>query len=425
MDLASLMHQSQGTLGIAVILILCVLLSENRRALPKPLWIGGALLMQLVLAFIITGVPAVWAAVTYANGAIDAVQTATFAGSSYIFGYLGGAKAPFVLAPGESAPLVIAFQILPLVIVFSALSALLWHWRVLPGIARGISWLLRRTLGVSGTEGLGAGATLFLGVVETPLVLRGLFETASRSQLFAVMVLIMSTISGTVLGLYATTLTGVIPNPVGHMITASIISLPAGLLVARLMVPRETASEEPDARFSLEYRGSMDAIIRGTLDGVQLFLAVIGVIIVTFALVNLCDQVFAIMPDVRGAPLSLKRIMGWIFSPFMWLIGVPWKDANAAGALMGTKSIFNEYVAYLDFAKAPASAFSPRSRLIIAYALCSMADLASIGLLVSGIAALAPSRRAEIISLGFKSWIAGSLASLMTGAVIGLVTFGA
>ncbi len=409
-------------MGVVLIVLLAWAFSENRKQLPSWRWIGGAMLLQLALAILIVRVPLIWDAINLANHAVQAIEKATLVGSSYMFGYLGGAPLPFPMAEGSQPPLIIAFQILPLVIVFSAISALLWHWKILSWIVRGLSWALQRTLGVSGVVGLGGGANIFLGVVEAPLVLRAYFERMSRSELFMVMALTMSTISGAILILYATTLSKTVPNAVGHMISASLISLPAAVLIARLMLPGDgsTATDPDDT--SLKYDSSIDAIIRGTMDGIQLFLAVIGVIIVVFALVALVDQMLGVLPMVGGEELTLRRMFGWLFAPLMWAIGVPWSEAPTAGALMGTKAILNEYVAYLDLAALPAGELGPRSQLIVTYALCGVANLASIGLLVSTIGTLCPDRRGEAAALGVKSWIAGNLASAMTGAVIGLVT---
>lgn len=409
-------------MGVVLIVLLAWAFSENRKQLPSWRWIGGAMLLQLALAILIVRVPLIWDAINLANHAVQAIEKATLVGSSYMFGYLGGAPLPFPMAEGSQPPLIIAFQILPLVIVFSAISALLWHWKILSWIVRGLSWALQRTLGVSGVVGLGGGANIFLGVVEAPLVLRAYFERMSRSELFMVMALTMSTISGAILILYATTLSKTVPNAVGHMTSASLISLPAAVLIARLMLPGDgsTATDPDDT--SLKYDSSIDAIIRGTMDGIQLFLAVIGVIIVVFALVALVDQMLGVLPMVGGEELTLRRMFGWLFAPLMWAIGVPWSEAPTAGALMGTKAILNEYVAYLDLAALPAGELGPRSQLIVTYALCGVANLASIGLLVSTIGTLCPDRRGEAAALGVKSWIAGNLASAMTGAVIGLVT---
>lgn len=418
----AVLQQLQGLIGIALVVLIAWAVSENRTAFPGWRWVGGALLLQIIIALLIVRVPFVWDVVMLANYAVLAIEKATLVGSSYMFGYTGGGDLPFVLKDGAQPPLIIAFQILPLVIVFSALSALLWHWKILSLIVRGLSWALRKTMGVSGVVGLSAGANIFLGVVEAPLVVRAYFEKMSRSELFAVMVLAMATISGAILILYAQTLSKTVPDAVGHMISASLIVLPASILIARLMVPGDgdTAMDPDDT--SLKYESSIDAVITGTMDGVQLFLAVIGVIIVVFALVALVDQMLTVLPLVDGAPITLRRFFGWIFAPLMWAIGVPWQDAGTAGGLMGTKAILNEYVAYLDMAALSEGALGVRSKLIVTYALCGFANLASVGLLVSTIGTLCPARRAEAASLGMKSWLAGNLASLMTGAMIGLVT---
>jgi CNT family concentrative nucleoside transporter len=429
MSAGELFDQLRGIIGMVVLLAIAWAVSENRKGLPGWRWIIGALALQGLLAVLIVRVPMVWAAVGLVNNAVRAVEAATLRGSSYMFGYLGGAELPFVLKPGAQPPLVIAFQILPLVIVFSALSALLWHWGVLRWLVNGLAFLLRRSLAVSGPVGLAGGAALFLGVVETPLVTRAYFARASRSELFQLMVLAMATISGALLVLYATTLKTVVPDAVGHLIAASLVSIPAALLAARLIVPEaagegpldpDEAEEEP----GLAYDSSIDAIMRGTADGLQLFLSVIAVIIVVFSLVALVDQLLAALPLVEGAPLTLKRMMGWAAAPLMWLIGVPWGEAQAAGSLMGTKAVLNEYVAYLELAALPPGTLGPRANLIVTYALCGVANLASVGLLVSTIGTLAPERRAEAAGLGMKSWVAGNLASAMTGAWIGLVTWG-
>lgn len=419
----AIIGQFQGLIGIALILLLAWGLSENRAQRPGWRWLAGALLMQFAVALIVTRVPFVWTLVGAANQGVAAIERATLVGSSYMFGYTGGAPVPFVLREGAEQPVIIAFQILPLIIVFSALAALFWHWGVLRAAVRFFAWALRRSLGVSGVVGLAGGATIFLGVVESPLVLRAWFARINRAELFAIMVMIMATISGAILVLYATTLARALPNAVGHMIVASLISLPAALLIARLMVPGDNGENADSIEPDLDYESSMDAIIRGTMEGVQLVLAVIGVIIVVFALVNLIDQLLALAPLVDGAPLTLRRVFGWVFAPLMWAIGVPWEQASAAGALMGTKAILNEYVAYLDLAAMPVGTLDPRALLITTYALSGVANLASVGLLASTVGTLCPERRGDVAALGMKSWLAGNLASMMTGAVIGIVTW--
>lgn len=412
----------QSCLGVAVILLLAWAASENRRALPRLPWIAGALGLQLLLGIVILLVPQVWGLLRSMNAGVIAIERATLEGSAYMFGYLGGAPIPFEMKPGAASPVIIAFQILPLVITMSALAAVLWHWGILRAIVRALSWALQRTLGVSGVIGLNAGANVFLGVVEAPLVVRAYLASMSRSELFAVMTLGMSTVSGVVLVLYAQTLAKTLDNAFGHILAASLICLPATLLIARVMVPGEARTNADTRDTDLRYESSMDAVVRGTLDGLQLFLAVIAVIIVVFSLVALTNQALGVLPDIAGAPLTLQRVFGWLFAPLMWTLGIPWAEAQTTGTLMGVKAILNEYVAYLQLSQLPAGSLSPRSTLISVYAMCSFANLASIGLGVSTLTTLCPARRAEIVRFGFKSWFAGNLASAMTGAVVGIIS---
>jgi len=413
----------QSALGLAAIIGIAWALSENRRAVPSWRWIAGAVLLQIVVAVAVLRIPVIWDALRVANAGVAVLEASSRVGSSYMFGYLGGAEPPFVLKPGATAPVIIAFQILPLVIFTSALAALLWHWGVLRLIVRALSWALQRTLGIGGAVGLNAGANVFLGVVEAPLIVRAYLARMTRAELFMVMTLGMSTVSGVVLILYSQTLARVVDNSFGHVITASLVCLPASLLLARLMVPGESPTGADRKEDELRYDSSIDALVRGTFDGLQLFLAVIAILLVVFALVALANYMLGALPPVADQPLTVQRLFGWVFAPLMWLIGVPWAEAIDAGALMGTKAILNEYVAYQQLATDYAGRLSPRSTLIVTYALCGFANLASVGLSVSTLTTLAPERRKEILSLGFKSWISGNLATAMIGAVIGLITF--
>lgn len=412
----------RSVVGLIVIIAICAGLSERRGVLPGWRWIAGAVALQFALALLLVKAPPVWAALSAANGGLAVLQAATDKGARYMFGYLAGGDLPFAVKPGAPPPLIIAFQILPLVIVTSALAALLWHWGVLKRLAQGLGWMLERTLGVGGAVALNAGGNVFLGVVEAPLIVRAYLLHLSRAEIFTVMAMGMSTVSGVVLVLYSQTLSRVVDNAFGHIITASLISLPATILVARLMVPGEGATPADRTDEDLRFDNSIDALLRGTMDGLQLFLAIIAVLIVVFALVALTDDVLALLPHIAGAPLTLQRVFGWLFAPLMWLLGVPWGEAQLTGSLMGTKAILNEYVAYQQMAALAPDALSVRGKLITVYALCGFANLASIGLAVSTLSTLCPARRAEFAGLGFKSWIAGNLATAMVGAVIGAIT---
>lgn len=411
----------QSALGVIVILTGCWLISEDRARTPTRRWIGGAVALQVITAAVVLKVPQIWALLGAANEGMNAVQAASLAGSSYMFGYLGGADLPFALAPGADRPVIIAFEILPVVMVTSALVSLLWHVGVLRVATHALSWTLRRTLGIGGAVALNAGANVFLGVVEAPIVVRAYLLKMSRSELFAVLTLGLANVSGVVFALYSQTIAAVVDNAFAHILTASLLSLPGALLISRLMVPGDDTTEvEPEGE--LRYDSATDAIITGTMDGLQLFLSILAVLTVVFALVALTDQGLGALPHVDGAAITLQRLFGWLFAPLMWLIGVPWAEATTAGSLMGTKAILNEYVAYRELGAMDPALLSERSRLIVVYALCGFANLASVGLMISTIGTLAPERKAEVSELGMKAWLAGNLTTAMAAAIVGTLT---
>jgi CNT family concentrative nucleoside transporter len=413
----------RGLLGIAVLIALAWAASERRAAFPwRTVLIGVA--SQLVLAGLLLGVPPVRAALAVLNGVVTALSQATEAGTSFVFGYLGGGEPPFEVAnPG--ATFVLAFQALPIVLVMSALSALLWHWRVLPLVIGALAWGVRRVLGLSGAVSLASAANVFVGMVEAPLLIRPVIARLSRADLFLIMTVGLSTVAGTVIVLYAGFLEGTVENPLGQILTASVISLPAAALLARVMVPadgaRERASEPADAADDTSpYAGSFDALVTGTEQGLRLLLNIAAMLVVLVALVELVNILLGQIP-LSGDPLTLQRLLGWAFAPLIWLIGVPWAEAATAGQLMGVKTALNELIAFQQLAGTPTAELSERSRLIMTYAICGFANPGSLGIMIAGLTGLAPDRRAEILSLGPRALLAGTLATLMTGAVASLL----
>ncbi|MBF0422733.1 MAG: nucleoside:proton symporter [Magnetococcales bacterium] len=408
-----------GIFGLLALTAISWLLSEDRRRFSWRLLAAGAGL-QLGIGLVLLKFPLARAAFLLLNEGVIALQNAIGEGTGFVFGYLGGGASPFVKAETGST-FILAFQALPLVLLVSALSELLYYWRILPWIVQGISRLLQKSLGVGGAVGLGAAMTIFVGMVEAPLLIRPYLARMSRSELFAVMTCGMATIAGTMMVLYATILEPVIPGAMGHILTASIISIPAALMVSLIMVPPsgpETAGKEM-VRSSAS--GSMDAIVKGTGDGVTLLVNIVAMLIVLVALVSLINQGMALMPHVQGSALTLQRVLGWCLSPVAWLMGVPWQEAQVAGALLGTKTILNEFIAYLDLAKIPKEQLSDGSRLIMMYALCGFANLGSLGILIGGLGVMIPERKGEVVKLGLRSIIGGTLATCMTGAVVGIL----
>lgn len=413
------MERLQSGLGLVVIFAIAWAISENRRAVrPQVVLVGIAL--QLVIAAVVLNVPQVRAVFATLNGAVLTLQSVTEAGAALVFGYLGGGPLPFEeTRPG--AAFILAFRALPLVIVISALTAVLIHWRVLPWIVRGFGFLFARTLGIGGAVGMSAAANIFVGMVEAPMFARPYLARLARGELFMVMACGMATIAGTMMVLYATIIAPVLPDAAGHLLVASIISAPAAIAIAALMVPREGPPSGGELDVVSEASGTMDAVTRGTQAGLQLFLGIIAMLLVMVALVALVDSILGLAPAVAGEPLSLGRIFGWVMRPMVWLIGLPWDETAVGGRLMGTKTAVNEFVAYLDMAKLPPEALSDRSRLILTYAMCGFANFGSLGIMLGGMATLVPERRAEIAGLGMKSILAGTLATMSTGAVVGML----
>jgi CNT family concentrative nucleoside transporter len=399
----------QGLAGIAGLLLLAWIFSENRKAIPwRAIWAGLAL--QLLLALLLLKMPYAKDAFLALNDVLTFLEKATQAGTALVFGYLGGGPAPFAVSDANSN-FILAFRALPIVLVMSALSALLYYWGVLPWIVRGISWLLERAMRVGGVVGLSTAANVFVGMVEAPLFVRPWLPRVSRGELFAIMVGGMASIAGTVLFLYASILGKVIPDAVAHLLIASIVSAPAALVIAFLMVPPEGQATGGQLELRSEATSSMDALTQGTLGGAQLLVNIVAMLVVFVALVTLFNLIIS--------PYTLQGILGWALAPLAWLAGLQWSEAQAAGQLLGTKTVLNELVAYIDMANMPA--LSGRSRLLMTYALCGFANFGSLGIMIGGMSTMCPERRPEIVSLGLKSIVAGTLATCLTAATVGLI----
>jgi CNT family concentrative nucleoside transporter len=409
----------QGILGMVVLLFLAWLMSENRSKASVRLIVTGAGL-QLFVAVLLLKLPFFQSVFMYINRVVTALENSTVAGASVLFGYLSGGEPPFEVT-NPAASWLLAFRGLPLVLFMSALSALLFYWKVLPVVVRGFSWALRKTMHIGGAEGLGVAANIFVGMVEAPLLIRPYLKEMTRSELFSIMTCGLATIAGTMLVVYATILDGVIPNAMGHILTASIISAPAAITIAKIMVPETGLPTSGSLLPPAEYRSSMDAITKGTLSGVQLVMGIVALMIVLIAFVHLVNIILGLLPETGGSQITLQRLLGYVMAPVMWLTGIPWGESVTAGSLMGTKTMINEFVAYIDLAALPEGTLSERSRLILMYAMCGFANPGSLGIMIGGMGTMAPDRRDEIVALGLRAVVAGTLATCMTGAVAGLL----
>lgn len=429
MDVPQLLASAQSVTGLVALPAIAWLLSERRAALaPARLarLLGVAIGLQVAIAGLLINAPALRGAFEWPARSIDALQSATLDGMRLVFGYLAGGPAPFETVRPESAFL-LAFQALPLLLIMSVLAKLLYHWGILQRVVAALAWALERSMGVTGPVATSAAANIFVGMVEAPLLVRPYLAVMSRAALFATMTVGMSTIAGTVLALYATILKSSVPGAAGHLLVASVISVPAALLISALMVPETTEARPASVQEKIESAdeptySSMDAVTRGTREGIELLANVTAMLIVAVALVSLANMILAAATAPFGLSLSLERLLGWAFAPLAWLIGIPWAEAATAGALLGVKTVLNEFIAYLQMSSLPEGALSERSRLIMTYALCGFANLGSLGIMLGGLTAMAPGRRAEIIELGPRTIVSGTLATLMTAAVVGVVT---
>lgn len=414
------MRQLQSAFGIFAFLAMAWAISEDRRAVSRGQTAIG-LAVTFASAALFTKVPRASAAFAAINAAVDALAQASRAGTSFVFGYIGGGTLPFELkVPGAEFSL--AFQALPVVLLVSVLTSLLCHWRILPPIVRALSWVFERTLGVGGAVGLSAAASIFLGMVEAPLFIRPYLVNLTRTELFTVMTAGMACIAGTVLVVYATLLGPIIPNAAAHLVVASVLDAPAAILISMIMVPdplrQRTGATLIEGRVA---SSSMEAIVQGAATGLELLLNICVMLIVLVALVHLANSILGLLPAIGGEPISLQRALGYAMVPICWLMGIPWNQAPVAGSLMGIKTILNEFVAYVELTKLPAGALDPRSRLIMLYALCGFANFGSLGIMISGLSTLAPERRKDVISLSLKSIISGTLSTCLIGAMMGVL----
>jgi CNT family concentrative nucleoside transporter len=413
-----LLPHLQSALGIVVIITVAWALSEDRKAFSWRL-VAGGLGMQLIVALLLLKVPLAREALFGLNGVVTALTDATRAGAGFVFGYVGGGPLPFTVSDPQNLT-AFAFSVLPLIMVISALSAILWHWGILGAIVSAVAFVLRRVMGIGGAVGLGAAATVFLGNVEGSLVVRPYLSRMTRTELFILMTTGMAVIAGTVFVLYATILKPVLPDALGHLLVASMMSLPAAIMLARIMVPGK-ADTDHTGKTGFEYRSTMDALTDGTMNGLKILAQIIAMLLVTVALVALVNIILSHGPDVAGAPLTLERLLGWIFAPVVWLYGVPWSEAVTAGGLMGTKIVLNELISYVNLSKMPPGTLDPRATQIMVYAMCGFANLASVGILIAGMGALLPDRKDEVVPLALKALLSGAMASGLTGCMIGLL----
>lgn len=405
----------QPLFGFLVFIGIAWLASENRRRIHWKL-IAIGVVIQLSLGLLFFKIPLFQATISKLNGIVLALEQSTRAGTSMVFGYLGGSTLPFEESfPGAS--FILAFNALPMILVISALSSLFFYWRVLPVIIQIFSFILEKTLKIGGAEGLGLAANIFVGMVESPLLIRPYIQKLTRSELFSILSCGMATVAGTVIVLYASILSSVASDALGHILIASVISIPAAYVISKIIVPETNTITEASLQRDPRISSAFQAITEGTIQGVKLLVNVTAMLIVMVALVELINIAFSLLPEINGQTLTLQGIFGILFSPVAWLIGIPWEETHTAGSLLGTKTVINELVAYLALANLPEGALNHTSTTVLIYSMCGFANPGSLGIMIGGLTAIAPDRKQEVIELSVKSMLSGTLAALMTGSV--------
>ena len=412
---------ARGLLGIAVLVALSWLLSENRRRVQWKV-VAWGLGLQFAIAWLLVKVPLFQKILLFLNKGVGAIERASHEGGAFVFGYLTGGPSPFAMPAGFSAaPALFFFGPLMMLIVVGALSSVLFHFGILQKIVGVFARLLRHTMGLGGAEGVAVAANVFMGQSDAPLLIKPYLGQLGRPGLFCVMVAGMTTISGSLMVVYASMLDAVLPDIVlGHLVTASLISAPAAVMVARLMIPALPGEVDPATpALPVDSHNVVDALLIGANDGAKVMVNVAVMLVAIIAVVSLVNAALAVLPF--ETPLSLERMLGWVMAPAMWLVGVPWSEARAAGELMSLKTVFNEFVAYLALAQQPAEAMSLHSRLITIYSLCGFANFSSVGILVGSLSAMCPECKRTVAGLGLKAMVAGTIGTLLTGAVIGIL----
>ncbi|HBF91537.1 MAG TPA: nucleoside transporter [Hyphomonas atlantica] len=412
---------ARALIGIVLIYGVCWVLSEKRKLFPFKL-VVGATIMQFVFALILFGIPFVRAILFKANDVVDGLQNATRAGTSFVFGYVGDNVAAQQLMDGSPPPLFF-FQILPIVIVVAALSAILWHWRILQWITNGFAYIFQRAMGLGGATSLAVSANVFMGMTEAPVLIRPYIKGMTRSELLIMMTAGFATIAGSVLVVYGSFLEGKMDNPLAQLLTASIMAAPAAVAVALCLVPETTPATERMKEPDFSYSSTMDAFSTGASDGLKIVLNITTMLIAALALLWLVNAGLGLFPDVAGAPLSIERVLGWIFAPLMYMIGVPMGEAAQSGSLMGVKTVLTEFVAFLQLAEVPVDAMDPRTRMITAHAICGFANFGSMGILIGGLSIVEPARRDDFLALAWRTLLAGTLATCLSGAVVGALPY--
>ena len=407
----------QAIIGFIGLILIAVPFSDNFKIINYRFVIYG-ILCQIVLAVILLKIPFVISFFEILGNGVVVLQEATVEGANFVFGYPPSEDA----GPYRSLLETFAFGVLPYIIVMACISAILWYWGILPFIVNLISKACQKLFNIGGPVGLGAAANIFIGQVEAPLLIRPYVSKLSNKELLILMTAGMATVAGSVMVALISILETSFgdENLIQHFITASILSVPAAIMYANIMIPSNSITDFNENKVPKVYKSTMDAVTRGTSDGASIAVSVGTILIAVIALVYIVNAILGSISYQFGFELSIEIILGYLFAPIAWLMGIPWDEAIIAGELLGIKTTLNEFVAYPGLAALDNGELSDKSKLITFYGLCGFANLSSVGILISGITAMAPERKDDLINVSFKALIGATLASCMTGLVVGI-----
>jgi concentrative nucleoside transporter, CNT family len=408
---------ARAILGLFVITGIAWLLSENKKRFPWKI-VVGATVMMYAFTLLLFGVPIIRAGLDSVNNGINVLIAATREGTAFVFGPVIGDQAKWEQLVGTPGPIFI-FQLLPLIIVIGSLSAILWHWGILKVITNAFAFVFQRTMGMGGPTSLSVAANIFMGQTEAPLLIKPYLKVMTRSELLIVMATGFATIAGSVLVVYVTLLRDTLPAVAAHLITVSIIASPAAVALAMVMIPETEETSKSTGETDFKYHSTMDAFATGATDGIAIIWNIATMLIAALALVYIANALLGVIPiDIGGQRLSLDMILGWMFAPLMYMAGVPMDEAAKAGTFVGQKTVFTEFVAFINLGSLPADAMTERTRTIVTYAICGFANFGSMGILIGGLSIMAPERRPDFLSLAWKTLFSGTLATIMASAVV-------
>ena len=414
MDILTLGHILIGFIGLIAI---AIPFSDNFKIINYK-YVAYGILSQIILAIILLKIPLVISAFEILGNGVVILQEATIEGANFVFGYPPSDD----INPYRSLLETFAFGVLPYIIVMACISAILWYWGVLPFIVNLISKACQKLFNIGGPVGLGAAANIFVGQVEAPLLVRPYVSKLSNKELLILMTAGMATVAGSVMVALISILENsfINQNLIQHFITASVLSVPAAIMYANIMIPSNSITDFNESKVPKVYKSTMDAVTRGASDGASIAVSVGTILIAVIALVYIVNSILGSISSQFGFELSIEIILGYIFAPIAWLMGIPWNEAVISGELLGIKTTLNEFVAYPALAALESGELSERSKLITFYSLCGFANLSSVGILISGITAMAPERKDDLIKVSFKALVGATLASCMTGLIVGI-----